>query len=113
MKSDALYLHHILDAIEAVERFTAGMTINQFLGDEKTKSAVVHEITVIGEATTHLSEDFQEAHPEIPFYKVRGMRNRIIHEYWSIDEHAVWDTCQVDLPSLKAVLTQTLGERRE
>lgn len=104
MKNDHILIKHILEAIEKAERYIGDLTFEEFGQDDKTLSAVVQELTVIGEAAVHISEDFKEGHPEIPLREAAGMRNRIVHAYWDIDEKTVWDTCKSDLPLLKQKL---------
>ena len=71
---------------------------------EKTVSAVLHELMILGEASARLSNKFRENHNEIPFYEAIGMRNRIVHEYLAVRLETVWQTCSDDLPELKKSL---------
>lgn len=64
------------------------------------QDAVVRALEVVGEAAGHISKEFQDAHPEIPWHKMVGMRNRLIHEYFRVNYAAVWDTVRNDLPDL-------------
>lgn len=104
MKNDHILIKHILEAIEKAEQYIGDLTFEEFSQDDKTLSAVVQELTVIGEAAVHISEDFKADHPEVPLREAAGMRNRIVHAYWDIDEKTVWDTCKSDLPVLKEKL---------
>lgn len=110
MKNDTTYLRHVLDAIEQIEEFIHGMTFEDLCKDAKTLNAVVRELEIIGEATAHLSSDFQKNHPQIPFPNIVGMRNKLIHEYFDVDVEEVWRTCQKDLPSLKTMIDSILKE---
>ena len=104
MSKDQTLVKHILEAIGKIERYIAGMDFDSFAQDEKTVDAVVRELTVIGEAAANISEDFEAKNNHIAFYEAKGMRNRIVHEYWSVDEKVVWTTCQSDLKELKEQL---------
>jgi uncharacterized protein with HEPN domain len=106
MKDNHILIKHILESIEKVEQFIGNMAYEAFIKDQKTLSAVVRELTVIGEASANITEDFREAHPELSLYEPIGMRNRIVHEYWNIDEKTVWDTCKNNLPELKDKLSK-------
>jgi uncharacterized protein with HEPN domain len=97
----------ILAAVAEIQVFIAGMSRDQFLADAKTLKAVVADLTILGEAATHVPEDVVQANPNIPWPLMRGMRNRIVHGYFQVDPVIVWDTCQNDLPGLVAPL-QTL-----
>lgn len=100
-RDDKVYLQHVLDAILAIERFTGGVTYEQFVRNEMMQQAVVRELEIVGEAGRNLSEEFRTQHPEIPWREIIGMRNRIIHAYFDLDLGAVWDAVQLDVPTLK------------
>lgn len=107
MKSDRILVQHLRESAAKVGRFIAGMDYDDFVADEKTISAVVRELTVIGEAAANLSSEFTERHSHIPFHEVIGMRNRIVHEYWAVDDETVWKTCTQDIPDFAKLLEQT------
>ena len=106
MKSDQILIKHILESADKISRFVADMTYQQFSNDEKTLSAVVRELMVIGEAASGLSDEFKEKHSKIPFHEAIGMRNRIVHEYWAVDDTVVWKTSTEDVPQLKKLLAE-------
>jgi uncharacterized protein with HEPN domain len=64
------------------------------------QDAVVFPLEIMGEAAGRISDDFREAHPEIPWHKIIGVRNQLIHEYFRINLKTVWDTLKNDLPDL-------------
>lgn len=103
-KDDTIYLHHILDAIGLIEEYTKGMSENEFLGNSMAHDAVVRQIEIIGEAARNVSDEFQEKHPNLPWMKMIGIRNKIIHEYFNINYAIVWDTIKDDLPALKRTI---------
>ena len=76
-----LRISDIFDAIENVPGYSAGMTFEQFVADRKTIDAVVRNYIVIGEAASHLSDDFIEKHPDLPWREMRDMRNIVVHEF--------------------------------
>jgi len=102
-------LRDILDAIEEISTFTRNMDAEAFNSDRRTLRAVELNFIVIGEAASHIPEDVQQAHPEVPWSLMRAMRNRLVHVYFDIDPQIVWDTIQSDLPSLAGPLRQLLG----
>lgn len=75
MNSDRVYIQHILDAIEKIERYVDGISLTSFTEDEMRVDAVVRELEIIGEASNNLTEDFRSAHADVPWQQVRGMRN--------------------------------------
>ena len=102
MKKDPLvYIDDIRDSIEAVKRYTAGLTKEDFLNSTEKQDAVYRRLEVIGEAANRLPEEFRSRYPRIPWNKIIGMRNVLIHEYDSIDLDRVWETIQKDIPELE------------
>lgn len=101
MRSPALYLSEILDAAKLRRDFTSGMDRESFLEDEKTKSAVVRQFEIIGEAAKSIPEDIRSFSPDIPWSNIAGMRNRLIHAYFNVDYDLVWDTLETELPVLE------------
>ena len=81
----------------------------EFLADAKTVKAVAADLTIVGEAARHVPDAVVQAHPEIPWALMRGMRNRIVHGYYQVDPVIVWDTCQNDLPALIDPLKKLLA----
>lgn len=95
------------DIVEAAERalgYVQGLTFDQFASDPRTVDAVSYAIVVIGEAAKAIPETVTRAAPEIPWADVRGMRNRIAHEYFGVDVKVLWQTVRDDLPPLLATL---------
>lgn len=101
------YLDHMRQAAMDARIFVEGMPKSDFLADKRTQQAVIMSLVVVGEAATKVMEghaDFAEAHPEIPWRSMRGMRNRIAHGYFDINLDVVWETVQTALPALLAQL---------
>ena len=101
------YLLHMLEALDRIGLYTAGLSFEQFLASQLIQDAVVRNIAVVGEAAKQLMDaapEFSQAHPEIPFAQVYGMRNRVIHGYSTVDPITVWDSVQVDAPELRRLI---------
>jgi len=113
MKSDTVFLHHILDAMNSVEQYLAGVSYDRSLQDALLQDGVVRQMEIIGEAARNVSKDLQNAHPELPWGKMIGIRNILIHAYFRVDLFIVWDTTQSDLPRLKQQVEQLLEEMGE
>ena len=107
-KDPKIFLKHILESIDAIENYAAGQTFNSFLNSLKDQDAVIRRLEIIGEAVKNLGEDFKKTHSEIPWSKIAGLRNILIHEYFIVDIRAVWDTIQDDLPLLKKQIKDVL-----
>ena len=110
MKDDKTYLLHILEAIDKIERYIATIDFGDFSDNDMMIDAVVRELEIIGEASRNLSDSFQDKHFEIPWYKIKAMRNVLIHEYFGVNLKVVWDTCKNDMPSLKSFIGKVLND---
>ena len=97
------YVDHIQQAAADVCSFVRGLAKDDFLADKRTQQAVIMSLMIIGEAATKAMEGyaaFTQAHPEVPWRNMRGMRNRMAHGYFDIDLHVVWETTQEWVPEL-------------
>jgi uncharacterized protein with HEPN domain len=97
---DDIVLKDILNAAQLVVKFIEGFDKNTFSGDWKTRSAVLYQLTVIGEAVKRLSGEFRAANANIPWALMAGMRDHLIHAYDLVDWDEVWKTAISDIPSL-------------
>jgi uncharacterized protein with HEPN domain len=102
-----VYLAHILECIDKVERFTADGS-SRFLGDAMVQDAVLRNFEVIGEAAKRLNDDYRTAHPEIPWRALAGLRDVLIHQYEGVDLTRVWAIVETDLPGLKRAISALL-----
>jgi uncharacterized protein with HEPN domain len=103
-------IEDILDALEEIQNFASGLRFEEFINDNKTLKAIVLDFIVIGEAANNIPDEVVAKHPEIAWHLMRGMRNRLVHAYYSIDEKIVWDTVRNDLPPLMEPLKRILEE---
>ncbi|HWY11709.1 MAG TPA: DUF86 domain-containing protein [Bacteroidia bacterium] len=99
-KDDLVYITHILERSQKIIEFTAGISEANFLKDEKTQSAVIRELEVIGEASKRISENYRNTNTNIPWKLMAGMRDVLIHDYEGVDALMVWDTIQKSVPEL-------------
>jgi uncharacterized protein with HEPN domain len=91
----------IADMIESGQKimaYTDGLTFEEFLVDSKTIDAVIRNFEIIGEAANRLPEDFKDDHPQVEWHRIRGFRNRIVHDYSGIDYDIVWQIKESFLP---------------
>ena len=103
-KDDLIFIEHLLDSINKIEKYVQDITVHDFVDNELIQDAVIRNFEIIGEATKHLSESFRKMHSEIPWKKISGMRDILIHDYLGIDIYSVWKTIEKDLPELKKQL---------
>src|SRR5687768_15818049 len=100
MRSDAALLLDMLIAAQKIQRFVGSMSEDDFSKSELVQSAVIREFQVIGEAARMITDETKTKNSTIPWAVIAGMRNRLIHEYFTIRLKVVWDTIQNDLPPL-------------
>jgi uncharacterized protein with HEPN domain len=110
MKSDTVYLRHILEAVEKIEHYLSGITYESFCEDNMILDAVMKELEIIGEACSKLTRGFRTKHREIPYRDAIDMRNFLVHEYFGVRKDVVSDTCKNDLPSFKEAVRKVLAE---
>ena len=90
-RNPSLLIEDITDSANKIIAYTKGMTFDEFIEDSRTVDAVVRNFEIIGEATNRLPDEFKEKYPNIDWHKIRGFRNRIVHDYMGIDYSIVWE----------------------
>lgn len=112
MRGDAERLHDILDAIEAISRYTASGR-ERFDADELVRVWCARHLEVIGESVGGLSEDLRAGFPAAPWRQIIGMRNVLIHAYFDVDWEEVWGVVARDLTPLETLVRSILASRGE
>jgi uncharacterized protein with HEPN domain len=110
MQRDEVVSQDIVNAARLVIEFVKGFDKDTFIYDWKTRSAVLYQLTVIGEAVKRLSKEFRAEYPQIPWALITGMRDNLIHGYDLIDWDEVWKTSTVDVPDLLNKLDSYIGK---
>jgi uncharacterized protein with HEPN domain len=106
-KDPRVYLAHMLESIEKIERFTADGK-DRFSRDAMVQDAVLRNLEVIGEAAKRLDEPFRSAHPGIPWRALAGLRDVLIHQYEGVDIEQVWAIIENELPALRRAIAAML-----
>ena len=101
-RSSELLIQDILASAKKIQRYTFGLSFEQFTLDEKTVDAVVRNFEIIGEAANRLPDEFKDQYPNVDWGRIRGFRNRIVHDYFGIDYSIVWQIVENYLPELVA-----------
>ncbi|MEK6646159.1 MAG: DUF86 domain-containing protein [Candidatus Firestonebacteria bacterium] len=107
-RESRLYLEDIKDSIGKIERYIKDLSFDEFTEDDKTIDAIVRNLSIIGEAARNIPEDIKLKNPDIAWIEIIGMRNKITHEYFGIDEDILWKTIKEDLPILKNQILELL-----
>ncbi|SDS36912.1 Uncharacterized conserved protein, contains HEPN domain [Mucilaginibacter mallensis] len=105
-----LLLEDILESAEKINAYTLNLTYEEFIADSKTIDAVVRNFEIIGEAANRLPDELKENHTEIDWFKIRGLRNRIVHNYFGIDHKIIWSTKETYLLQLITQIKQLLNK---
>ncbi|MBN2001746.1 MAG: DUF86 domain-containing protein [Anaerolineae bacterium] len=109
MKSDRLYLVHILECIERIERYTVGGYAT-FEADTLIQDGVLRNLHTLTESTQRISESLKLRYPAVAWRDIAGFRNVLVHDYLGVDLAQVWRILQIDLPQLKQAITVMLAE---
>lgn len=105
-------LKHILEAIERIEKYAAEGP-ERFRADDLVQNWMLRHLQIIGEAARALPAEFREAHPNVPWSEIIGMRHILVHDYFEIDLGIVWRVVEKDLPVLKRQIRRILREARD
>lgn len=103
MKDDKVYIRQILDAIRKIELFTSSINRVDFGIDEKTQSAVIMQLMLIGEISKKISIKTKDS-VDLPWKDIAGFRDKAVHDYFEMDLDVVWNTIIADIPVLKSKL---------
>ncbi len=110
MRDPALYLKDILESIDLIEQFIAGMELDDFKRDIKTSDAVIKRFENIGEPTKNIPDEMTNRYPEVPWKEMAGMRDKLVHFYFGVKHELVWAAIKNRLPQLKPLLNKMLDE---
>jgi uncharacterized protein with HEPN domain len=102
-------LRDIHEAIARIEKYTQ-QDRTSFDQNELVQTWVIHHLEIIGEAARAIPQEYRQAHPDIPWGQISGMRNILIHMYFGIDRDIVWAVVEHDLPHLKSSVQEILTE---
>lgn len=108
----SLFLRDILEAMQRIQEFIGDMTFAEFLQDDKTQSAIVRKLEIIGEAVKKLPPPVRKRYPAIPWSSMARMRDRLAHGYWVVDGEIVWQVVKEELPALKPQIEQVYASER-
>ena len=96
-----LFIEDILESIKLIEKYIKNISKENLDNNQKLKDSIVRRLEIIGEAVKNIPDNFRKKYPEVPWKKIAGLRDIIIHTYFSLDLDITWDIIKKDLPDLK------------
>ena len=109
-KGPRIFVEHILECIKLIEDYTKGVTKEDFLKSQQLQDSVIRRIEVIGEAVKNIPQEIKDKYSGIPWKRIAGMRDILIHEYWGIDLNLTWEVVVGEIPDLKRVMLRIRKE---
>lgn len=108
-KRDAkLYLSDIVESVSKIEKYTNSFSYKKFSKDKMLIDAVIRNLTIIGEAAKNIPKEIKSKNSDIVWREIIGLRNKVTHEYFGVDEEILWQTIKEDLPYLKTKILKIL-----
>ena len=107
---DKVRLLHIIDAINEIEDYLQDVDLDHFVKNSMMFNATLRQLEIIGEASNRLSENVLNKSTDIPWARIIGLRNLVIHEYFGIDDFTIWNVIKINLPVLKAKIEVLISE---
>ncbi|MBN1450528.1 MAG: DUF86 domain-containing protein [Anaerolineales bacterium] len=99
-RDEGLYLDDVQAACERVNKFTRGMSFDEFIRDDRTYHATLRNLEIIGEAIKNISDETKIKYPQVKWRKIAGFRDIVAHDYFGVSDEIVWDVIQNEIPLL-------------
>ena len=109
-RSPVLYLSEILASMDKIERYTKGVSYEEFIRNEQLVDAVERNIEKIGEAAAAIPDTIRDRHPEVPWKTIVGLRNKVIHHYFAVDHDVIWQIVTKNIPATRGRIAEILRE---
>lgn len=107
------FLEHIQTELDFIIKTTEGLRAEDFLDDELRTRAVIRSLEIIGEASKNIPTDFRDGHPDVDWRGFTGIRDRLIHKYWKVDESILWEAVQIDVPVNKQYIDRIIVNMKQ
>ncbi len=110
-KAPQVFLKHILDSIKTIEEYMGSISQNEFFESKEKQDSAIRRLEIIGEAVKNLPGELKKQHPDTPWQKISGLRDKLIHAYFGIDLELVWEIIKKDLQPLKKQIEEILRDK--
>ena len=111
-KEPLIFIQHILENIQNIESFSESFSENEFTKDKLRQNAIIKSIETIGEASKNIPDSFRKKYSKVPWKKIAGLRDIIVHAYFGIDLNIVWEIIKNDIPKLKIQIEKILEKEK-
>lgn len=112
-RSLALFLTDIIESIERIEEYVKGISSSDFSENHEKQDAVIRRLEIIGEAVKNIPQHVREKYPEIPWRKIAGMRDVVVHQYFGITTELIWEVANTDVLLIKEQIIKVLNDLSE
>jgi uncharacterized protein with HEPN domain len=107
-----MYLDDILESMNKIENYTRGLDYEKFVQRDMVIDAVIRNFEIIGEASKNIPEDVRNCYPDIPWGKMVGLRNIVVHAYFGVDLSIIWEIITKNLPEVKLLIEKSLKKEK-
>ena len=108
MKHNSIYLEHIIDETAFIIKESRELSFEDLIKSEILKRAISRSLEIIGEAVKNVSKELKDKYPDIEWKKIAGIRDKLIHDYFSVDWNIVWDVISIQIPDLNVKINKIL-----
>lgn len=111
MKDPKIFLIHIRDSINHINKFSKNLTKSKFMKDRLRQNAIVRELEIIGEAVKNIPVSFRKKNSSVEWVKISGLRDKLIHHYFGLDLEIIWRVIKQDMPDLEEEIIKILNQK--
>ena len=111
-KDIVVFLKHIIESAELIENYISNLQPIDFFASTQIQDSVIRRLEIIGEAVKNIPDDFKKEYPDLPWRKIAGLRDILIHQYFGVDMELTWEIAKNNIPDLKNEIIQVLNKMK-